>query len=127
MLADSWRLASTLTWSDTSKNATAIASAVQFQARLIRTDAFSAGVPSRWRRSGYLRIVSRVGVGGDELANFVVPLNARKIFPIPRVTGFYQIEFRPVDYLASGLRLRLWAYTGPEPDADLLRELGFLH
>lgn len=123
MLANSWRLAGRLAWLDTTKQALPIALSFQFRSRLIRTDAKASGIPARWRRAGYLKVVSVVGVGGDELLNVTVPINTRKVFPMPRVTDFYQLIFQPVDYLPQGLQVWFYEYTGPEPDEKLFQEL----
>lgn len=62
----------------------------------------------------------------DETDNLLVPLNTRKIYPVPLLATQYRFLFTPVRWLPAGLKLRLWEYTGPEPDPALMQELFLL-
>ncbi len=126
MLENKWRLVGSFNWIDTSKKATPFAISHRFRSRLVKTYTSSPGLPRKWRRSGYLSVVSSVSFDGKELANFVVPINATKIFPMPLVTGFYQLIFQPVNWLPKGLRFQVFEYAGSEPDQRLINELIFL-
>lgn len=119
-LEDSWRAVATLKLRKVTREEMPFAFRHSFTSRIIRTEATVAGVPAHWRRAGYL---SQAISTDHESKSVVVPVNLQKIFVMPLLGDFYRLTFTPVQWLPKGLKLRLYEYTGPAPDDDLIKEL----
>lgn len=125
MLSNSWRLAASFNWSDTTKNSLPIASSYKFKSQIIKVESISSSVPIKWRRAGYLQqTVSTIPI--VEITALVVPLNRQKIFAVPRLYNTYSFVFTPVSWLKNGLRVRLWEYTGPPIEREFMEQLCFI-
>lgn len=119
-LANSWKLVGSFNWVGPTQKALPVTVRHNFTNNLIKTETSVTGVPARWYRAGYLRQVVNL-VPAEETSSVVVPLNSRKVLPFPLLTNSYQLIFIPVDYLPSGLKLKVWEYTG-SVDAELLSQ-----
>lgn len=121
-LINSWRLSATLNWSQPTRGALPIASSYPFKSQIIRAESSIAGVSVRWYRAGYLRQSLSLSPL-QETVSEIVPLNSQKNLILPLLAESYYLIFTPVQYLPAGLKIRLWEYTVPQPDAALLEQL----
>lgn len=125
MLTNSWRLAANFNWADTTKNSLPIASSYKFKSQIIKVESLSSSVPNKWRRAGYLyQTVSSIPI--VETAALVVPLNRQKILAVPKLYENYSFIFTPVSWLKNGLRVKIWEYTGPAIEQEIMEQLLFI-